>query len=98
MLSEFKARNVTKHVSLWAWVLILALPSALVSAQSASKSESNSNWKETSGTPYRGGIVTPPLPKAKFTLTDTSSAPFDFWQRTKGHVTLLFFGYTRCPD
>jgi hypothetical protein len=43
-------------------------------------------------------MVTPPLPKAKFTLVDTSAVPFDFWQKTGGHVTLLFFGYTRCPD
>jgi protein SCO1/2 len=47
---------------------------------------------------YRGGLVTPPLPKPKFTLTDTSGATFDFWQRTQGQVTLLFFGYTYCPD
>ena len=85
--------------SLWACVLILALlPSGLISAHSVSKSESNSNRKEASESAYRGGMVTPPLPKAKFTLTDTSLAPFDFWRKTKGHVTLLFFGYTRCPD
>lgn len=47
---------------------------------------------------YRGGIVTPPLPKPKFVLTDTSGAPYDFWSRTQGSVTLLFFGYTNCPD
>src|SRR5437867_1590105 len=47
---------------------------------------------------YRGGLVTPPLPKPRFVLTDTSGAPFDFWQRTQGYVTLLFFGYTYCPD
>jgi len=47
---------------------------------------------------YRGGLVTPPLPKARFVLTDTSGAPFDFWNRTQGSVTLLFFGYTYCPD
>jgi protein SCO1/2 len=47
---------------------------------------------------YRGGLVTPPLPKPRFVLTDTSGAPFDFWQRTQGSVTLLFFGYTYCPD
>jgi protein SCO1/2 len=29
---------------------------------------------------------------------DTSGAPFDFWNRTLGTVTLLFFGYTSCPD
>jgi protein SCO1/2 len=47
---------------------------------------------------YRGGIVTPPLPKPRFVLTDTSDTPFDFWNRTQGSVTLLFFGYTSCPD
>ncbi len=47
---------------------------------------------------YRGGLVTPPLPKPRFTLTDTSGAPFDFWPKTEGYVTLLFFGYARCPD
>src|SRR5262249_17848774 len=47
---------------------------------------------------YRGGIVSPPLPKPRFVLTDTSGAPFDFWPRTNGYVTLLFFGYTYCPD
>jgi protein SCO1/2 len=47
---------------------------------------------------YRGGLVTPPLPKPRFILTDTSGAPYDFWKETKGSVTLLFFGYTYCPD
>ena len=47
---------------------------------------------------YRGGLVTPPLPKPHFVLTDTSGARFDFWTRTRGSITLLFFGYTYCPD
>src|SRR5689334_13939309 len=49
-------------------------------------------------TKYRGGLVTPPLPKPKFVLTDTSGGQFDFRKRTEGSVTLLFFGYTYCPD
>src|ERR1700693_5381389 len=51
-----------------------------------------------SGQTYRGGLVTPPLPKPRFILTDTSGASYDFWNRTSGSVTLLFFGYTHCPD
>jgi protein SCO1/2 len=47
---------------------------------------------------YRGGLVSPPQPKPKFTLTDTSGAPFDFAAKTQGYATLLFFGYTHCPD
>ncbi len=33
-----------------------------------------------------------------FTLTDTAATPFDFRQQTQGYVTLLYFGYTSCPD
>ena len=47
---------------------------------------------------YRGGLVTPPLPKPRFILADTSGRPFDFAAQTKGYLTLLFFGYTYCPD
>jgi protein SCO1 len=54
--------------------------------------------QQASGDSFRGGIVTPPLPKPRFVLTDTSGARFDFWERTTGSVTLLFFGYTNCPD
>src|SRR5215469_4717281 len=47
---------------------------------------------------YHGGLVSPPLPKPKFTLTDTSGTAFDFKAKTEGYVTFLFFGYTHCPD
>jgi len=47
---------------------------------------------------YHGGLVSPPLPKPKFRLTDTSGKAFDFCAKTQGYVTLLFFGYTHCPD
>ena len=47
---------------------------------------------------YHGGIVTPPLPKPSFTLTDTSGSSYDFTARTDGYVTLLFFGYTHCTS
>jgi protein SCO1/2 len=47
---------------------------------------------------YRGGVVTPPLPKPNFVLTDTAGTRFDLRSKTQGHVTLLFFGYTHCPD
>jgi protein SCO1/2 len=47
---------------------------------------------------YHGALVTPPLPKPRFVLTDTAGAPFDFRSETQGYVTLLFFGYTHCSD
>ena len=54
--------------------------------------------QQPAGGTYRGGIITPPLRKPSFVLTDTSGAQYDFRNRTQGSVTLLFFGYTFCPD
>ncbi len=47
---------------------------------------------------YRGSPLPEPLPRPDFTLTDTEGRPFSFRDRTEGHPTLLFFGYTWCPD
>ncbi len=73
----------------------LACRASLVSGQEAKGDSTNAGRPEAT---YRGGLVAPPLPKPSFVLTDTSGAPFDFWNKTQGSVTLLFFGYTYCPD
>lgn len=51
---------------------------------------------ETAG--WGGTPVDPPLERPDFTLTDTEGQPFDFGAETGGRLTLLFFGYTNCPD
>lgn len=47
---------------------------------------------------YRGARATPPLPKPDVVLTDTNGDPFDFLAETEGYLTLLYLGYTHCPD
>jgi protein SCO1 len=47
---------------------------------------------------YAGLDLAEPYRRPSFTLTDTSGAAFDFKEKTAGHPTLLFFGYTSCPD
>lgn len=47
---------------------------------------------------YSGMMLTPPRGKPNFTFTSTTGAPYDFRKETDGRVTLLFFGYTYCPD
>lgn len=46
----------------------------------------------------QGLALSPPQEKPAFTLTDTQGKPFDLRKETDGYVTLLFFGYTHCPD
>ena len=48
--------------------------------------------------PLQGTKPYQPLPKVSFTMADTDGRPYDFRARTDGHITLLFFGYTYCPD
>ena len=47
---------------------------------------------------YAGLDLAEPYRRPSFTLTDTTGAPFDFRAETGGRPTLLFFGYTDCPD
>ena len=47
---------------------------------------------------YAGVDLPEPYRRPSFTLTDTDGAQYDFRERTGGKPTLLFFGYTTCPD
>ncbi|MDI2131902.1 SCO family protein [Yinghuangia seranimata] len=55
---------------------------------------------DSSGPPskYRGTELGGPMAKPELTLTDTSGQAYDFKAKTAGKVTLLYFGYTHCPD
>ncbi|HSA53622.1 MAG TPA: SCO family protein [Yinghuangia sp.] len=54
----------------------------------------------SSGPPskYRGTELDRTIAKPDLTLTDTSGQAYDFKARTADKVTLLYFGYTHCPD
>jgi protein SCO1/2 len=45
-----------------------------------------------------GRAIDPPVALPPFTLTDQHGEPFELRGDTPGRVTLLFFGYTNCPD
>ncbi|WP_448642847.1 SCO family protein [Geodermatophilus sp. URMC 63] len=53
---------------------------------------------EGPGDVYAGIDLRDPYQRPSFTLTDTSGASYDFASATAGRPTLLFFGYTNCPD
>ncbi|WP_175411282.1 SCO family protein [Streptomyces sp. TRM64462] len=45
-----------------------------------------------------GTVLDRPFKKPDLVLTDTTGKPYDFRERTKGKPTLIYFGYTNCPD
>jgi protein SCO1/2 len=47
---------------------------------------------------YAGLDLAEPYRRPTFTLTDSDGGAYDFRAATDGRPTLLFFGYTRCPD
>ncbi|MEY9843143.1 protein SCO1/2 [Streptacidiphilus sp. BW17] len=48
--------------------------------------------------PYQGTYMPRTFDKPAVTLTDTSGKPFNLATGTAGKATLLYFGYTKCPD
>ena len=73
------------------------LLTACTSGTAAAPKPSELNDNQGGGT-FAGVGVSTPLPRPAFTLTDTAGKPFAFGTRTAGHPTLLYFGYTDCPD
>ena len=47
---------------------------------------------------FQGIGLVPPQPRPSFTLTDTTGQTVNFGTLTDGKPTLLYFGYTDCPD
>jgi protein SCO1 len=48
--------------------------------------------------PWRGRLLEPAPERPDAVLVDTDGRPFDLRAETGGRFTLLFFGYTSCPD
>ncbi|WP_375479150.1 SCO family protein [uncultured Jatrophihabitans sp.] len=83
-------------VRLCALLAALTLAACTSSAGGAAKpSELNDN---PGNGPFLGSEVSPAQPRPQFTLTDTAGKQFAFGTATSGHPTLLYFGYTECPD
>jgi protein SCO1 len=74
-------------------VVVLALGAACTARPDAGSANEASN-------PFglRGRVLPAPLAKPELVLTATDGRPFDFRRETDGYLTLLFFGYTHCPD
>lgn len=79
-------------------VLGLVLAGCSSSGSAGTSATASQLNDQTGGGKYEGFGLTPPQPRPSFTLTDTAGKSFAFGTATRGRPTLLFFGYTNCPD
>jgi protein SCO1/2 len=85
------------------WLTAVLIVAAIVVFAAACGS-SKASTSAPEGAPASGSVSlhgafpTAPVPKPNLTLTDTSGQPFNLVQQTQGKVTLVYFGYTHCPD
>jgi protein SCO1/2 len=93
------ARKVRRTLA----VAALAAAAGLAVAGCASSSAGTTPKNDSPGlvmintSPYRGNPITN-VSKPAGVLTDDTGQAYNMRTMTKGTVTLLFFGYTHCPD
>ena len=78
------------------WMALAAAAAILLAGCGAGGGEPST--APTDGTAWHGVEPDPVPERADFTLTDTDGKPFDFLAETAGKPTLVYFGYTNCPD
>ncbi|MDQ0991811.1 SCO family protein [Streptomyces sp. V3I7] len=53
---------------------------------------------DESGQDKAATVLDQPFEKPDLVLTDTHGKKYELREKTKGHPTLIYFGYTHCPD
>ena len=98
-MMKIKMPNVPMLLAMVTVVAVTAVTASCAGGGHASASATqNTGLVTIRVSQYRGDVVTPSRGKPDIVLTDTSGQRYDLRAMTAGQVTLLFFGYTHCPD
>ena len=98
MAGDYRVVKLLRTVSL---VVAMVIVSAVGLAGCARDSSNSAGVTIVGGEqpgPWKGVELDPPTARPAIMLTDVDGSPFDFRARTAGKITLLYFGYTHCPD
>ena len=82
-------------------VAALAVATALaLTACGGEKAENTGSVTQITGEKKAGAatVLDRPFDKPELVLTDTTGKPWNLREQTKGKPTLIYFGYTTCPD
>ncbi|GLX49781.1 SCO family protein [Streptomyces hygroscopicus subsp. hygroscopicus] len=79
---------------------LLAAATLTLSACGGQESDRSpvSSLSQESGSSGPATVLDQPWDKPGLVLTDTHGKKYDLRKETQGHPTLLYFGYTHCPD
>lgn len=87
----------TTRVTVAAFVAAAALA---LTACGGELTKSSGSVTQITGTDKAGSatVLDRPFDKPDLVLTDTTGKPWNLREQTKGLLTLIYFGYTNCPD
>ena len=80
---------------------LLAVASLTLSAGGSGSGDSGDPIavvSEEAGAQKAGTVLDNPFEKPDLVLTDTNGEEYDLREQTAGRPTLIYFGYTHCPD
>jgi protein SCO1/2 len=103
ILKKWRLRRfVTAAVAMAAVALLLAACGGSSSndgnSDTPAAASSTAIGNSVEGAGYYGAVPDPILPKPDLTLEDTAGQPFNIAKDTDGKLTLVYLGYTHCPD
>lgn len=81
-----------------ALLVVLTIGLALALSSCAGDDDGSTELTLSGSSEFRGVRQLPPLALPDVTLTDTNDQPYRLRDAAAGKVTLLYLGYTNCPD